>query len=680
MDADAPIIRPSSFRPTRDTVGKRFDWATHRAKLVFGGAALVVAWFIWFIFTAKSVQLVIDPPDAAVSISGGFDVALREIFVVREGEYVVHISAPGYVTLDTPLTVGDARSQSFAFSLTPLPGRVDFATEPVQADVFLDDVLLGRTPLTDVDVAAGAHRLSFRNARYVSQDLAIAIEGKRIAQSFSATLAPNWATIAVTSTPAGAAVFVDDEEVATTPASIEVGAGSHELRLKRPGYKSWRTRLDVVARADQVLAPVTLQEADGLVNIISTPAGASVTVNGTYHGETPLEIALTPGKTYQVRVTRSGYASARRDIAVRANDEQSLRLDLPPLLGKVLIHPEPDTAEVFINAKSIGRGDQTLTLPVRPQQLEVRLPNYAPFVTTFTPQPGLTQEISAKLLTLAEARLLSLPARRTAADGSEMVLLSPGRFTMGASRREPGRRANEVMHEVTLTRLFYLATTEVTNAQFKRFAKGHDSGLYEDHKLNTDPQPAVQISWTEAVLYCNWLSQRDKLPLFYKTEHGKVTGVDPTATGYRLPTEAEWEWVARTRADGTSQRFPWGDEFPPSDRSGNYADRSAATIVGRGVFGYNDNQIVAAPVKTFPVDARGLYDIGGNVAEWVTDYYAIPTAEAVRDPIGPASGEYRVAKGASWMSGTITDLRVTFRNYGIDGRPDLGFRIARYAE
>ncbi|MCX7063559.1 MAG: SUMF1/EgtB/PvdO family nonheme iron enzyme, partial [Proteobacteria bacterium] len=107
---------------------------------------------------------------------------------------------------------------------------------------------------------------------------------------------------------------------------------------------------------------------------------------------------------------------------------------------------------------------------------------------------------------------------------------------------------------------------------------------------------------------------------------------------------------------------------------------AAANLVGRVIFGYNDNQIVSAPVATFAADARGLFDLGGNVAEWSNDFYEIGSEQAQRDPLGPTSGEYHVIRGSSWMNGTITDLRLTFRDYGTDARPDLGFRIARFVE
>ncbi len=681
MSSDEPLIRPAAFTPTHDDL-RRGSWLhAHRVQLVATVVLLGVAWFVWFIFTAKSVQLVFDPSDASGSVEGGFDLAFGDIFVLREGRYEIHARATGYEPLVAPLVVGEARNQTFHFALTPLPGRIDFDTSPVTADVLVDGKAIGTTPLKSVDVAAGKHEIGFRNARYQPKNMTVAVKGKRAEQTFSATLLPNWATITTTSEPPGATVFVDDEEAGTTPGAIEIVAGVHEIRLKRAGYKAWRTRLDVVATEDQTLPDVALEAADGLITIASKPAGAGVTINGTYRGETPLELALMPGTPYRMQVTRAGFETARRQFQLRSGEEQSVHVDLAPLMGRVSIQAEPKTAEIIIDGVSHGSGSQTLMLPARPQRLEVRLANYAPYSASVTPQPGLVQQINVKLLTVDEARRAAMKPRIKAPNGQELVLLSPGKFTMGSSRREPGRRSNETMREVTLTRAFYLSTTEVTNAQFKRYDAKHNSGVYEDQKLDNDDQPVAKVSWLDAALYCNDLSKRAGLPVFYKTTDGKIVGFNRNSTGYRLPTEAEWEWTARTAPGSAAEkRFPWGDNFPPTDRSGNYADRAASNLVGRVIFGYNDNQIVSAPVATFPADARGLFDIGGNVAEWVNDFYEIPNNQPQRDPTGPGAGEYHVIRGSSWMHGTITELRLTFRDYGTDGRADLGFRIARFAE
>ena len=252
---------------------------------------------------------------------------------------------------------------------------------------------------------------------------------------------------------------------------------------------------------------------------------------------------------------------------------------------------------------------------------------------------------------------------------------------MGASRREPGRRANEVLHPVSLRRMFYLATTEVTNGEYRNFRSEHNSGRVEGNSLNRDTQPAVNVAWNDAVAYCNWLSGKAQLKPFYRIENGRVTGFDPSARGYRLPSEAEWAWAARSQGEN-QLKFPWGDSYPPTQAVENYADSSSAYVTGRTVNGYTDGHIVAAPVASFAANSKGLFDLGGNVAEWTNDVYSIPSASGVPlvDPLGAQSGNNYVIRGASWAHGTVTEIRLSFRDYGNKGRDDVGFRVARYAE
>lgn len=253
---------------------------------------------------------------------------------------------------------------------------------------------------------------------------------------------------------------------------------------------------------------------------------------------------------------------------------------------------------------------------------------------------------------------------------------------MGSSRREQGRRANEVQRQVGLQRPFYLGTHEVSNAQFRRFRPEHSSGHVKGQSLDSDDYPVVSISWEDAALYCNWLSEAEGLPPFYQVENGKVSGFNPQSTGYRLPTEAEWAWAARYE-DGEMLKYAWGRDVTPSDKLANIADRSAAPLVGYVQPGYEDGYPVTAPVGSFPPNAKGLYDLAGNVAEWVNDFYEISVSlsqSVEQDPLGPSSGTYHVIRGSSWAQGTVTELRLSFRDYGTDPRHDVGFRIARYVE
>jgi formylglycine-generating enzyme required for sulfatase activity len=167
--------------------------------------------------------------------------------------------------------------------------------------------------------------------------------------------------------------------------------------------------------------------------------------------------------------------------------------------------------------------------------------------------------------------------------------------------------------------------------------------------------------------------------VYEETTSGWVP-VRPLRNGYRLPTEAEWEWAARFLGQETGLLYPWGSENSPPDLSGNYADVTAARILTTTLVTYNDGQPVSAPVGTYPANGSGFFDLGGNVAEGVLDFFvgdALEPTVRVDDPLGPEAGGLHVVRGSSWRSATVTDLRVSQRGSGFDERLDVGFRIAR---
>jgi formylglycine-generating enzyme required for sulfatase activity len=254
---------------------------------------------------------------------------------------------------------------------------------------------------------------------------------------------------------------------------------------------------------------------------------------------------------------------------------------------------------------------------------------------------------------------------------------------MGSSRREQGRRSNEVLRPVRLTRAFYLGVREVSNAEFRAFRSDHDSGEFGGQTLNGDEQPVVRVTWDEAAQFMNWLSIKDGLQPVYEERQGSWVAVRPLRNGYRLPTEAEWEWAARFAGRDTGLTYPWGAELPPPDRSGNYADVAAAQILPTTLVTYNDGFAVSAPSGSFAASELGIHDLGGNVTEWMQDYYvidAVESTELVDDPLGPETGRFHVLRGASWRSASVTDLRLAARSYSGDTREDVGFRLARNLE
>ena len=656
------------------------------ATLALLAVVLTSAVILWFLLTARSVIVTVEPANSAFSIHGGLVFTIGGNTLMRPGDYILSAKSEGYKAQEVPFTVGEEAHQSLTLSLEKLPGLLAITTTPEDAEIKIDGVTQGITPLTIENLQPGDYLVNISKPGYFSQAHNLTIEGRGITQTLTANLQSALGNITLTTSPAGAAVSVTGKLHGTTPITVPVMETGEEVSIQLPGYQHWQQILQAESGTTKEHPVIELQPALAIATINSTPSGANVTLNDQFAGTTPLELPLEPSKAHRLTLFLNGYQSLSQKISLQSGEARTLNLKLNATVGTIRLSGSPANAQVWIDGQLAGNTNQNFTLPARAHQFELKKSGYAPQTISITPKPGVDQVARYKLLTQAEAQWASTPRQITDPTGQQLKLFRPqSTFTMGASRREAGRRANEVMRDVRLERPFYLATTEVTNANFKRFNRRHSSSHANRLTLDSDRQPAVNISWQQAALYCNWLSEQAGLPLFYKTKDGKVTGISNN-TGYRLPTEAEWAWAAR-HTDRGMLKYPWPGEFPPAANSGktagNYADTSASKVAGRVIPGYNDGHAVSAPVGSFAANSKGLYDLGGNVAEWVNDYYGIGLSLGSKidvDPTGPEQGEYRVIRGSSWRQSTITELRLSFRDYGNDGRDDLGFRVARYAQ
>lgn len=680
---DAPL-RPQTFEPPTGRVGRRRRVSV--ATIGLAAAAAVAVLVLGFLLSARSLEIVVATESEAVVRIDGFALPLGSRWLLRPGDYGIAVSAEGYAPYTATFTVTDADSQRLDIAPAILPGVVSISTAPPGAEILLDGETLGISPLDNLRIDAGAHRLELRLPRYQPDARDIDITGRGVSQTFSLSLAPDWARVALATEPVGARVSIDDEPAVVADGGIEVLSGQHTLLVSAPGFREARRELRIDAGVDQDLGTIALVPANGVLELSSNPSSANVTVDGEFVGRTPVTIELSPGSAHLVQLAKAGYKRRSQQIAIDQGQTETRTITLDPELGEVAFTLAPADAELVINGKRVGSGSQTLSLPAFEHRVEVRLPGYAPFRTRVLPRPGLRQAVDVALLTESEARKAALTPEITTALGQTLILIDPvaeplNEFSMGASRREPGRRSNEVEHSVRLERAFYLATTETSNAQFRQFSESHDSGQIEGNSLNREHQPVVNVSWQQAASFCNWLSRKEGLEPFYRETQGIISGYNPSSNGYRLPTEAEWSFAARVAGEGY-RRFAWGEEFPPTQAVTNVADNTSAFVTGRILNGYADGHIVSAPVGSFPPNHRGLHDMGGNVAEWVHDVYRIPSAnaEVEVDPLGSQSGDNYTVRGASWALSRLSELRLTARDYGQAGRDDLGFRIARYAE
>ena len=677
-----PII-PIDFIPNNEK-GPRVTYKFKWVHLLIGAFAIISVTAGWFVLTAKSVFVEIDPITAQIEIEGGFKVRLGQRYLIRSGSYELTLLNNGYHASVTQLLVSAEQSQTHPFVMRKLPGIISIASDITDgARVQIDGVDIGLTPLNGVLVESGDHQMTISKERYLDYRETISVEGRSVVQRYQASLEPAWATVSLSTVPAGADVLVDGEIFGTTPVNAEILQGRRDLTLKLSGHKAWQDDFDVIAGQDFTIPPVQLEPADGLVFIRSNPSAASLTIGGDFKGLTPLEVALAPGQNHELTFFKNGYHSKKTTIRTQPNQERELNLELDPVLASVSVIAEPVDAELYVNGEFRGLANQSIELMAASQQIEIRKAGYVPYTAEFTSRPGLDQIIRVTLKSLEQARQEQIKPVIATAAGQSLKLFYPSAFTMGASRREAGRRPNENLRDIQLERPFYISYREVSNSEYRLFDSEHSSGIVSGVTLDNEAQPVVRVSWNQGALYCNWLSGQEALPPFYQVnEQDEVVGFNPQSSGYRLPSEAEWAWVARTEGSGNTVRYPWGDQLPPPENAGNFADVTARQYLGEIIFDYDDGYFATAPIGSFAPNQHEILDMAGNVAEWVHDFYgAMGSLGGVEvDPLGPEDGQFHTIRGSSWAHGSITEIRLSFRDFGIEPRDDVGFRIARYLE
>ena len=677
-----PII-PIDFIPNNEK-GPRVTYKFKWVHLLIGAFAIISVTAGWFVLTAKSVFVEIDPITAQIEIEGGFKVRLGQRYLIRSGSYELTLLNDGYHDSVTQLLVSAEQSQTHPFIMRKLPGIISIASDITDgARVQIDGVDIGLTPLNGVLVESGDHQMTISKERYLDYRETISVEGRSVVQRYQASLEPAWATVSLSTVPAGADVLVDGEIFGTTPVNAEILQGRRDLTLKLSGHKAWQDDFDVIAGQDFTIPPVQLEPADGLVFIRSNPSAASLTIGGDFKGLTPLEVALAPGQNHELTFFKNGYHSKKTTIRTQPNQERELNLELDPVLASVSVIAEPVDAELYVNGEFRGLANQSIELMAASQQIEIRKAGYVPYTAEFTSRPGLDQIIRVTLKSLEQARQEQIKPVIATAAGQSLKLFYPSAFTMGASRREAGRRPNENLRDIQLERAFYISYREVSNSEYRLFDSEHSSGIVSGVTLDNEAQPVVRVSWNQGALYCNWLSGQEALPPFYQVnEQDEVVGFNPQSSGYRLPSEAEWAWVARTEGSGNTVRYPWGDQLPPPENAGNFADVTARQYLGEIIFDYDDGYFATAPIGSFAPNQHEILDMAGNVAEWVHDFYgAMGSLGGVEvDPLGPEDGQFHTIRGSSWAHGSITEMRLSFRDFGIEPRDDVGFRIARYLE
>ncbi len=697
VDANAAINVAEFQAPGGQQQTASFSFTSVHAGLIL--LALLCLLFIAFITLTKSIQITAVTPNikkpeelllqtADISIATTFKLPLGNRVLVLPGEHTVSLRAEGYQDLDQTIKVGNDRHQQYEIVMTREPGNLELSVpDGVTAMAQLDGGQAQAVPGILQGIAAGIHELTIDADLYRPFSKTLIIEGKGATQSLNVELQAAWAEYQFATQPAGANILIDGEVKGQTPATVKVEEGTRSLVLKADGFKAYERELSVVAQ-DQIEVPtIDLIPSDGVIEVASQPEGAAVILNDEFQGITPLSLAVAPNVDQTLKVYKAGYQLQQKTYSLQPDQTQAEQFQLRQDLINVTLSVSPASAAVYVDGVKRGNGSQTLALNTLPHSISVRKPGYVTQNSEVVPTRSSKQVLSFKLLTEEQHYWAQIPAQYTNRFGHQMKLFrNLGQVALGSSRREDGRRANEVVYKAELTKPFYVALHETTNKQFREFKSTHNAGNYKGKSLDANKAPALNVTWQQAAQYCNWLSKREGLDPFYQTVSGFISGLNPDANGYRLLTEAEWAWLARNTDDGLLT-YPWGNSktAPSGKKIENFADEKAQSLITFTLSGYQDGYKGPSPVGRFPANHRGLFDIAGNAAEWVNDWYSakgsseLVKSGVVKDPLGPENGEFHVVRGASWARGHLPQLRLAYRDYGAKGTHDIGFRVARYA-
>ncbi len=505
-------------------------------------------------------------------------------------------------------------------------------TTPPGAEVQLDGVTLGETPLELDDLAPGTRFLSLRHPLYETMDLAVAL-GAGTAERVEQDLTRATGALQLQVSPEGAWVERGGQRLAEgMPTTLaDLPAGPVTLTIGASGHSAVEVTA-VVPKGGVESMDITLERAFGTLLLALAPADAEVELLDHDEPYSP-GMSLAEGR-HRLAVSRQGYAPATHTVEVSGATMHEITLER-------LTWPFTLAASPPVAAVSFQDGETAYTpgmeLAPGEYELEVRLLGYESWFGTVRHGAGPT--IHPLSLTFASHEYTDeLPSGGV---GPLMAVMPAGSFAMGCATLSACPQSELPVHDVYIENPFAMSKHEITFDDFDLFARATDRTPPDDQGWGRGDRPVINVSWEDATVYAEWLSSE-------------------TGRRYRLPSEAEWEYAARA---GSETAFAFGDAIEGNATCNGCAARPAERT---------------APVGRHRANAWGLRDMHGNVWEWTLDCSTPSYAGAPADGSAVSGGDCsrRVLRGGAWAN-TPELLRSATRLTGASTvrGPIAGFRL-----
>jgi formylglycine-generating enzyme required for sulfatase activity len=533
---------------------------------------------------------------------------------------------------------------------------IGLTSDPSGAVVRVDGRQRGVTPIDRLELSTGAHRVELMHTHYRPQVESVSLgRGDHVKRHVAFDLGE--ATFEFLSNPRGAWVEVDGERIpGRTPVTYVTTSGPHEIVM---GDHERRTMARTVVLWHGETKEVNFSlniDPHGSVTFDLEPSSAKVEFIGD-------DVVYSPGVRvpigeYPVRVSLPGYVTQEFRYEVRYG-ENVHAIELERAYGELRVIAEPGEAEVTVRFKDRGRDYQVsyegpMRVPVGDVRVRARAMGHRTGVRGLRlDRGGATVRFGLEPISVEVGATIT-DALASGGTAPELIVVPSGRFQMG----DPQGSASELpVREVVLTQPFAVARREVTVAQYLAFARHTGRAVSEKLDQTQLDHPVTRVSHEDAVAYTDWLAAQ-------------------TGNSYRLLSEAEWEYVARA---GTQGRYFFGTDPAELCEFANVADLSVKTQYRLlEIVACDDGMVTLAPVGSLTPNPFGLYDIYGNVAEWVldcsvADYAKAPTDGSAVTGRSCATHGYR---GGSWDS-SEREANSTYRNAASLPNDDRGIRVMR---
>ena len=617
--------------------------------------ALIII-FITPLFFVKSSNITFKENYEKIKISSSNALIIQNTVYSFKEIFNVDVVAYGYKSKEFEFNHNDAEK---LIILVEMPVLVKFKIDQNFNEFILNDRTLDS--LENIYLQKGIYSYEVKSKNHISYKSKLEINKYADEILVPIIMQEVNKKLVINSEPNQASVFLNNVEVGVTPLSVNLNTTSNNILIKKSEYKE--NNIDYIVKnnnSDQII--IKLIEDEDLINIKSIPSQASLFFNENYIGISPLKFKIQDKGILKIK--KYGYVD---DIINITKDTKELNIALTEDLSEVFISSDPPS-DVFLNDEYIGKTPFTKKIQKIKHKISFKSKGFRTLNESFEPTKD-KQNITKKLLTVKEASLLeNKKYSRTSIDG-EIILFEPGSFLMGSSKIESRRDINEIMRSVKITKHFYISKNLITEEQYSLFKRSSKSNL-----------PINNISWIDAAKFCNWLSSKEGFENFYEIKNDQIISFNMDSKGYRLPTEAEWEYVAKSNTP-EKYIYSWGSDRKINKLVGNIADVSTQGILSNFIDDYDDGYDERSPVGSFRSNQNDINDLTGNLSEWVNDFYSVEfvqQSKVFQDYIGPLAGTSHVIKGSNYYSSTPLQLGLSYRTYGNEPNDLVGFRIARW--